>query len=483
MRTRRCTVDYGDQSPPKVAVRRVDGLSKLRLARLWVQDPLGALRWVYDRYGPLVEFGFKTPFLKKQQHFVLAIGASYNERVLGDPDSFHTSGLMLPGPRDSAQRRIRRGIVSMNGADHQHYRRLLLPPLRGAAVGGLVGPIGEIIDTRIQDWPRDRVVDLWPLVKDLSEHVAIATLFGGAEICEFAESVAVANLINNHLRMVGSLQVRACPINLRGLPYWRMLRHAECVEASLASWAKRRRGKLRTNDLMSLIVNSPDERGNPPADVQITAHVATLFGASYETCQAALIWTLLLLAQHPAAAAMLLDELSTLAGDEPLSAGQLEKCNWLDAVIRESMRLLPPVPIQVRKAICDTDLIDLEIKGKTRVFLSPFLTNRLPDVYPDGDRFKPERWASIDPSQHEYLVFSAGPRTCIGYRFGLTFLKIAIARILRRYRWIVVPAARIDYKVSVTIWPSRGVPAVIYSQDRGFRANPIGGSICELVQF
>jgi cytochrome P450 len=283
--------------------------------------------------------------------------------------------------------------------------------------------------------------------------------------------------------MAGSPQVRGCPINLPGLPYRRMLRNAEIVESNLTSWAMKRRGTLRGDDLLSLIVNSPDELGNLPACPQITAQVLTLFGASYETCQTVLIWTLLLLAQHPAAAAALLDELSALPPDEPLSAGRLEHCNWLDAVIKESMRLLPPVPFQVRRAVRDTDLIDCEIKSKTRVILSTFLTNRLPEHYPDGDCFKPERWSSIKPSQYEYLAFSAGPRTCIGNWFALTFLKVALVHILRLYRWTVVPGARIDRQVSIAMSPSCGVPVTIHAQDSRFCAKPIEGNICQLVRF
>jgi cytochrome P450 len=159
---------------------------------------------------------------------------------------------------------------------------------------------------------------------------------------------------------------------------------------------------------------------------------------------------------------------------------RLEQCTWLGAVVKEGMRLLPPVPLQVRKALRDTDLVDCDVKRATRVLLSPFLTNRLPDLYPDGDRFKPQRWSSIAPSQYEYLVFSAGPRTCIGFWFAMTFVKVALAHIVRTYRLTVVPGARIDHQIAVAMWPGRGIPVVIHVQDRRFEASPIKGSICRL---
>lgn len=468
---------------PKIAVRQISRRSALRLVPSVVRDPIRAMRSVYDRYGPLVEFGFRIPFYKRKQRFILAVGARYNERVLRDTATFGAGGLMQPGPKGSTHRRIRSGLVSIDGWQHQYYRRLFLPPVRRAAVDGMIGQIGEIVQRATSDWRRGEVVDLWPLVREVAQKVAVSVLFGAKENFDFAEALTVADLIHHHVRMASSPEVRGCPINLRGLPYWRMLHHAEQVDSAITSWAKKRRGQSRSNDLLSLFVNSPDEYGNPLADEQIASQVLTLFGASYETCQTALAWTLFLLAQQPSACATLVDELSTLPTFDNLSAARLDQCTWLDAVIKESMRLLPPVPLQVRRALQDTDLVDCGIKRWTRVILSPFLTNRHPELYSEGDHFKPERWSSIDPSQYEYLVFSAGPRTCIGNWFAMTFLKIAVAQIMRSYRLTVVPGARIDYRVAVAMWPNRGIPVVIHAQDRRFSASAIGGKICRVVQF
>jgi cytochrome P450 len=292
----------------------------------------------------------------------------------------------------------------------------------------------------------------------------------------------VAGLLTSHIRMAEAPAVRGCPIDWPGLPYRRMLHHAERVETCVTSWAARRRGQVRADDLLSLIINSPDEDGNLPTDQQIGRHVLTLFAASYETCQTALAWTLFLIAQHPAAAAALLDEVSTTPAESGMSADQVEQCSFLDAVVKESMRLLPPVPFQVRRVVRDTTLIDCEVKAGTRVLLSSFLTNRLPNVYHDGDKFRPQRWEQIAPSQYEYLVFSAGPRTCVGYWFGMTFLKTALVHIVRRYRLTLVPGARIDSRVAITMWPSRGLPVVVHVQDGLFRASTIRGNIRRLVR-
>jgi cytochrome P450 len=119
----------------------------------------------------------------------------------------------------------------------------------------------------------------------------------------------------------------------------------------------------------------------------------------------------------------------------------------------------------------------------TRVVLSSLITNRDPELYPEPARFKPERWAKINPSAYEYLVFSAGPRGCPGYWFGSCAVKSAIAAIFSRYRIALAKDARIDYKVRVAVSPRRRVEAILHRQDGAFAATPVGGGIRTLVEF
>jgi cytochrome P450 len=117
------------------------------------------------------------------------------------------------------------------------------------------------------------------------------------------------------------------------------------------------------------------------------------------------------------------------------------------------------------------------------LLLSSFLTNRDPKLYPDADRFKPERWASIAPSAYEYSVFSGGPRACPGYAFALAMLKVGIAITMKRYGIALRSGTQIDYKVGVALSPRRPIPAVLHRQNGVFAASAIGGRIRDLVQF
>jgi cytochrome P450 len=416
---------------------RLSGLAAGRYAWQFVRDPLAATRRLFEAHGPFVELSRLVPGSRKV--FVLTAGAAFNRAVLGSPAVWRTVSIAPGGPRHSAMRRLSLGIIRMSGERHAHYRRLLLPPLRRHNVEAMSGTMSRLAEEEIGRLRPGQPIDLWAEVRRLMRSFAIGLLFGG----DREQGYPVADMIGGLLQFNWSVGVAACPVNLPFTPYGRMLRQGETLERHILDWAGDKRGRLDPGDLLSVIVNSPEESGCPAHDATIVGHVPTLFGAAYETCQNLLVWTLVLLALHPAAAQALRDELrAALPGETPELAA-LERLPLLDAVVKESLRLLPPVPIQYRVALEDTALLGHPLPRGTRVLLSSFLTNRLPGLYPEPDRFRPERWAGIDPSPFENPVFSAGPRSCPGAPFGIGVVKMAVAVLLRRYRVTLPPGTRI----------------------------------------
>ena len=109
------------------------------------------------------------------------------------------------------------------------------------------------------------------------------------------------------------------------------------------------------------------------------------------------------------------------------------------------------------------------------------MTHRLPELYEEPDRFKPERWATLSRTPYEYLPFAAGPHRCIGAEFALQEMKVVLSMLLQRYRLAVVPNARIEPKGS-NLDPAHGMPMRIIPQDRRFERVPVRGSIHRLVE-
>ena len=462
---------------PHMAAEPLVLLNGTAAARWYLQffrDPLKAMLRGSATHGPFFQLPHLRFMTEPPRKFVVAMGAAFNEEVLHDPATWRTVSIAVAGPRGSAARRLGMGIIRMTGRPHAYYRRLLLPPLHRKSVAEMGAQMVHLAGEEVSSWPTNEVIDLWARVQRLLRTIALGSLFGD----DRSRGYQVADLIGQFFDFNWSWKVAACPVRISGTPYQRMLHVGERLERSILEWADGKRGHADKRDLLSIIINSPDEDGCPASNDKIVGHAPTLLAAAYETCQNALIWTLILLEQHPQVARALCDELL----DAPLTFDRLVELPLLDAVIKESMRLLPPVPQQFRVAERGATLAGHAMPPMTRVALSALITNRDPELYPEPDRFKPERWDKIDPSPYEYLVFSGGPRGCPGYWFGLCAIKSAIAAIFSRYRIALVSGSRIDYKVRVALSPRGRVDAILHRQDEAFVAAPIRGGIRDLVQ-
>ncbi len=216
------------------------------------------------------------------------------------------------------------------------------------------------------------------------------------------------------------------------------------------------------------------------SDEELIGHAFTLFVAGHETTSNALAATVLLLEQHPAVLADLLDELDgTLHGAAPTVA-HVGTLPLLEGVIKESLRLLPPAIIGIRIAAQPTQLSGYAVPKGANVVYSEFVTQRMPELYAEPDRFKPARWATLDPSPYEYLPFAAGPHMCIGWAFAMQELRVVLAMLLQRYRLALVPGTRVD--LTVRMQPKHGLPMHVHAQDRQFGATPVHGTIRNLIQ-
>ena len=450
-------------------------------AALWflrfARDPIQAIAQSYATHGPFLKLPYPSIREKEARALVIAIGPKFNREVLGNPAAWRPVNIGPPGPRDSTIRRLNRGILGMTGAQHQHYRRLIVPPLQRIDARG--AQMIRLAEEQVDSWPLDKSIDLVAYAKKLVRTFAIGLLFGD----DRPQGYPVADRLNKLTKCNFSWRIFACPMNIPGTPYHQMVRDAEDLERRVVKWGNSKRGQIDNRDLLSIVVNNPDESGCPASDETIVNHTPTLFGASFETCQNGLVWALLLLDQHPQIARDLFDELQGSGAGSLPSYEQLVELPLLGAIVKESLRILTPVPQQIRYAQVDTSLNDYPLARRTKVVLSPFLTNRDPRLYPDPDRFRPDRWATISPSSYEYSVFSGGPRGCPGYLFAVALLKVAIATIMTRYRIALQPGTRIDYKVNVALTPRRAIPAVFHRQDGAFAASSIRGKIRDLVRF
>jgi cytochrome P450 len=462
-----------------VKATEVTGLAAGREYLRFFFDPVGTICGLYQRYGPVTALG-KVKFKQPRDLLLFAIGPEFNRLLFSDPSLFRPTGLILPGPRNSAQRRVRFGLTRMVGDQHRQQRQLVAPPFHRCAVRGYHEIMVDVVNTEIAKWKTGTGIDIHEKVRALTLRIASAVLFSR----DPAEAYPIGRMLEDWVERCFSMGVWTYPLPVPGTPYHGMLRQAERIEKALLAMIARRRAQPGArSDVFSLLMETRDNEGRAMTDTELVGQASILFIASFETTTSALSWSLFLLAQHPAVMRQLMDEIESILGDAPPHFDQLPQLPFLHWVIKESMRILPPVPYTVRVAQQQLKVGPFEVPQETRVVASHYLTHHLPDLYPEPERFRPERWRNLNPTQYEYLPFNAGPRICIGGAFATQVLKISLAMILQRFRFTVVPGTRINRIVAISMNPRHGLPMIIAKKDRNYSVSEVRGQIREMVDF
>nr|WP_246356729.1 cytochrome P450 [Pyxidicoccus fallax] len=174
------------------------------------------------------------------------------------------------------------------------------------------------------------------------------------------------------------------------------------------------------------------------------------------------------------------DELAVLQGEAPTHE-QFAALPLLDAVVKESMRLLSPVAFTARTAAKGATLAGHELPERAEVFISPLVTHRLPELYEHPNRFLPERWLKGEPpSSWAYLPFGAGPHVCVGSSLAALEIRLTLAMLLQRFTLLPPEGARIDHRVQATLSTKAGMPMRVLPKQRVERPPRITADIREL---
>ena len=194
----------------------------------------------------------------------------------------------------------------------------------------------------------------------------------------------------------------------------------------------------------------------------------------------------MLLAQHPEVfervCAEIRKELSGTPGEVP-TPESLNRLEYLDRVIAESLRLFPIVPLGARIASEDLEIDGQPIVRKTRLVIPFSVLHHDASVFPNPERFDPDRWLGPDPPPYSYLPFSSGLHMCIGVPFAKQSMRITLAMLLARYSLQLVQDSRIDRRTTVTMSPKQGVHIEVLPRDTMPRRARMSGNALDLVTF
>lgn len=448
-----------------------------------LRDPIGHMLRLREAYGDVVSLG------RADTEYIFVFSPEYNHQVLSDQDLFYNGEINAPGslvniPEGTPAYHLLSGITTMNGARHRRQRRLLMPAFHKKRVEALRDNMAEIIGRHLDGWWVGSEIDLLREMKVATLEVALRTILG---LEPGPESDDVRLLMDRWLRLALSFPVVALPFDVPGLPFHRMLAQSAEVEREIRAMIRKRRAELERSgdhsapDALSLLLQARDEEGVGLTEDQLIGQTTALFIAGHETTASALTWTLFLLAQHPVVYSDLMEELRGELGGEAPTVEQLGRLPLLDAVINESMRLFPPGLWFLRVATKPVSFGRYTVPEGTRILWSPVATHRLPELYPEPNRFLPERWRTINPSPYEYLPFGAGPRRCLGATFATMELKMALPLILQRYRLELLPGTKVDLASSPLAAPRGGMPVRIGKPKGKPYKVEVGGNIRSFV--
>jgi cytochrome P450 len=229
--------------------------------------------------------------------------------------------------------------------------------------------------------------------------------------------------------------------------------------------AERRARPAPPDDLLERLMRARDpETGKAMNDEQLVDNLLTFYLAGHETTAKALTWTLYLLARSPEWSVALEEEVARVTGGGEVEAAHIERLVLTQQVLKESMRLFPPVPLLTRQAVADTQLDGHAVRAGTSVVMPIYAIHRHarrwedPDAF-DPARFSPEREAAIP--RYQYMPFGAGPRICIGQAFAMIEATAMLATFVARARFAPVPGSEPAPVARVTLIPKGGMPLAV----------------------
>ncbi len=216
----------------------------------------------------------------------------------------------------------------------------------------------------------------------------------------------------------------------------------------------RRRERAEQPDMLGALMAARDLEGRPMSDKALIDELMTLIVAGHETSAITLSWMWYLLSQHPDVERRLHQELDAL-GDKPApDFADAERLGYCKQVMFETLRLYPPVWLFSRRALQDDTAGDYRIPAGSDLFISPYFLHRREDLWPDSERFDPDRFAEAETRKHHrtsFIPFSAGPRKCIGDVLSILEIQIHMGTIARRLVLRHVPDRPIELEPAINL--------------------------------
>ncbi len=357
------------------------------------------------------------------------------EVFTGDPDALRA------GEANTVLRPVlgASSVLLLDGAAHMRQRRLMLPPFRGERMSAYTSIMIDATERATAAWRPGDARSLRPIAQQITLEVILRAVFGvedGAQQHALGEALrALLDLGTSPLATVFSM-IEWAQRDLGPLTPWRaFLRMRDHADSLIyAQIARRRDAKTDGVDVLSLLLKARDDDGKAMTDSELRDELMTLLIAGHETTATTLCWLFQEILDRPDVLAAIDAELTEVTRGAPLDASHVAELRVLDSAIKEAMRLHPVIPAVGRKLKKPTRIAGWDLPAGVLVIPAIHLTHHLPDLYPEPDRFRIDRFLDKKPDPYAWLPFGGGIRRCIGMSFALHELKVVTATVLARQK-------------------------------------------------
>lgn len=242
-------------------------------------------------------------------------------------------------------------------------------------------------------------------------------------------------------------------------PWDRFLKAREKLDALIIEDIHRaKRQTERRDDILSTLVSLQNEKGSLLSEIHIRDELTTLLAAGHETTANSLTWAIQLISCHNTVKSKLIDEIMALPEDAPIE--QVMKLKYLDAVIKEVLRVHPVVPLVLRSVVSNHTLMGYELKPGTYAGIASYALHMNPSVWDKPEEFIPERFLENDYRPNEYVPFGGGTKKCLGYGFALFEMKSVLFKLYRHTRIHIASTKTIKAAIQgITLGPKQKIIA------------------------
>jgi cytochrome P450 family 135 len=393
----------------------------LQTAR-WVRRPNAFMTRCRARYGDT----FKVEIAREGTWVFVSHPDDVETVFKGDPEVLRAGeGNAVLGPLVGSN-----SLLLLDGARHLRERKLMLPPFHGGRMQHYADTMRAVAEEELARWPVGRGFPVWPAMQAVTLEVIMRTVFG---VEDAARLDRLRSALRGLLDWTGDRN-RLLFLAVIGLERTRRVpsfRHAvEAVDRLLMDEIAARRvdpALEEGGDVLSLLLQARYEDGSRMGDRELRDELVTLLVAGHETTATALAWTFERLVHHPEVLARLREEDDD--GD------------YLDAVIKETLRLRPILPVVARKLAQPFEVAGHRLPAGITVVPCIYLMHRRPDVYPDPLAFRPERFLEQPAGTYTWIPFGGGVRRCLGASFALFEMKQVLATVLPQVELRAEPGA------------------------------------------